>query len=108
MQSTVEYWEALRSVSCFSDRVQNSIDKGLVGSELVNDVLSEREGIVNKVAKSNVGEKLRVCGGAARWWDDEVNALIQHRREVYRKIANGEKELWEEYCELRKAVKKHL
>ena len=65
----------------------------MIGSELVNDVLSEWEGIVNRVAKSSVGQKLIVCGRAARWWNDEVMALIKHRREVYRKIANGEKEL---------------
>ena len=88
----VKYREALRgSVSYFSDRVQNSLDKGLVGSELVNDVLSKWEGIVNKVAMSIVGEKLIVCGRAARWWDDEVKNLIERRREVYSRIANGER-----------------
>ena len=73
------YQEALRgSVSCFSERVQNCVGKGMVGSELVNEVLSEWEGIVNGVAKSIVGEKMIVCGRAARWWDDEVKALIEH------------------------------
>ena len=47
-----------------------------------------------------------VCGRAARWWDDEVKALIKCKREVYKKIANSEKELWEEYCVLHKAGKK--
>ena len=36
----------------------------MVGTELVNDVLLEWEGIVNRVVKSIVGEKLVVCGKA--------------------------------------------
>ena len=37
-----KHQEALRrSVSCFSESVQDSIDKGMVGSELVSDLLSE-------------------------------------------------------------------
>ena len=47
-----------------------------------------------------------VCGRAARWWDAEVKAKIEHRRDVYsyRKIAGGQDELWEEYYMLRKEV----
>ena len=37
----------------------------MVGSKLVNDTLSEWEGIVNGVAKLIVGEKLIVCSRAA-------------------------------------------
>ena len=59
-----------------------------------NEVLEEWERIVN-----------RVCGRAARWWDDEVRAKIEHRRQVYRMIASGQEELWEEYYRLRKEVK---
>ena len=36
-----------------------------------------------------------------RWWDAEV-----HRREVFRRIAGGQDELWEEYYKLRREVKK--
>ena len=61
------------------------------------NVLADWESIVNEVAKAVVGEKLIVCGRAARWWDAEVKAKIEHRRDVYRKIAGGQDELWEEY-----------
>ena len=68
-----KYREALQAkVSGFAESVQSKIKKGTVGSELVGGVLSEWEGIVNKVAKTVVGEKMIVCGRAARWWDDEV------------------------------------
>ena len=42
-----------------------------------------------------------MCGRAARWWDDKINA----RREVYKKVVNGRKDLWDECCRLRKEVK---
>ena len=77
----------------------------MVGSTLVMNVLADWESIVNEVAKAVVGEKLIVCGRAARWWDAEVKAKIEHRRDVYRKIAGGQDELWEEYYMLRKEVK---
>ena len=72
---------------------------------LVNEVLEEWEIIVNRVAKSEVGEKMIVCGRAARWWDDEVRAKIEHRRQVYRLIASCQEELWEEFYRLRKEVR---
>ena len=48
----------------------------MVGSELVSGVLSEWEAVVNREAKSIVGEKLIVCGRADRWWDNEVKVLL--------------------------------
>ena len=39
------------------------------GYDLVNEVLMEWE---NRVAKSEVGEKMIVCGRAARWWDKKI------------------------------------
>ena len=62
----------------------------------------EWENIVNSVAKSEVGEKMIVCGGAARWWDNEKISLW---RELYKKVINGREDLWDEYCRLRKEVK---
>ena len=69
------------------------------------NVLADWESIVNEVAKAVVGEKLIVCGRATRWWDAEVKAKIEHRRDVYRKIAGRQDELWEEYYKLRREVK---
>ena len=61
--------------------------------------------LIARVAKLVTGEKMIVCGRAARWCDAEVKAKIEHRREVYRKIAGGHYELWEEYFKLRRGVK---
>ena len=73
--------------------------------DLVNEVLMEWENIVNRVAKSEVGEKMIVCGRAARWWDNEIKETISLRRELYKKVINGREDLWDEYCRLRKEVK---
>ena len=48
---------------------------------------------------------LIVCGRAARRWDGEIRDKISLRCEVYRKMVSGQKELWSEYCRLRKEVK---
>ena len=39
-----------------------------------------------------------------RWWDEQIKDRINARREVYRKVVNG-RDLWDEYCKLRKEVK---
>ena len=46
-----------------------------------------------------------VCGGAARWWDEQIKDKINARRQIYKKVFNGRKDLWGEYCRLRKEVK---
>ena len=102
----LKYIMALQAeVSRFSESIQSKVASGMVGSTLVMNVLADWESIVNEVAKAVVGEKLIVCGRAARWWDAEVKAKIEHRRDVYRKIAGGQDELWEEYYMLCKEVK---
>ena len=80
-------------VSGFAESINH---KEITGSEKVNEVLEEWERIVNRVAKTEVGEKMIVCGRAARWWDDEVRAKIECRRQVYMLIASGQEELWKE------------
>ena len=91
-------------VSRFSESIQSKVASGIVGSRLLKEVLADWEGIVNEVAKAVVGEKMIVCGRMARWWD-AVKAGIEHRRDVYRKIAGDQDELWEEYHKLRREVK---
>lgn len=53
---------------------------------LVSRVLHEWESIVNRVTREEVGEKMIVCGRAARWWDSELKDKISLRREVYKKV----------------------
>ena len=60
---------------------------------------------MNRVAKEEVGEKMIVCGRAARWWDSEVKDKINSRREMYKKVINGNENSWEDYCKLRTEVK---
>ena len=52
-------------------------------------------------------EKRRLCvvSQLYRWWDIEIKDKINHRREVYKKVVGGRKELWDEYCRLCKEVK---
>ena len=89
----------------FSESIKHRVENGMNGNNLVNEVLEEWERIVNRVAKTEVGEKMIVCGRAARWWDDEIRAKIEHRRQVYRLILSGEEELWVKYYRLCKEVK---
>ena len=46
-----------------------------------------------------------MCGRAARWWDEQIKDKINTRRQVYKKVVNGQEDLWGEYCRLRKEVK---
>ena len=57
------------------------------------------EGIVNEVAKMEVGENMTVCGRAVRWWDSEK---IKCRRELHKRMIHGQGDLWGKYCRLRK------
>ena len=71
----------------------------------MNEVVMEWESVVNRVTKCELGEKMIVCGRAARWWDEQIKDRINARREVYRKVVNGREDLWDEYCRLSKEVK---
>ena len=46
-----------------------------------------------------------MCGRAARWWDEKIKDRINVRRDMYKKVANGREDLWDEYCRLCKEVK---
>ena len=68
-------------------------------------IVMEWESVVNRVAKCELGEKMIVCGRAARWWDEQIKDKINARCQVYKKVVNGREDLWGEYCRLRKEVK---
>ena len=102
----LKYQNALRAeVSGFSESIRGKIEKGMKGHSLVSEVLQEWEGIVNRVAKMEVGEKVIVCGRSARWWDSEIKERIALRRQLYKKVISGQDDLWDEYCRLRREVK---
>ena len=89
----------------FSESTKSKIERGMKGQELVNEVIMEWENVVNRVAKCELGEKMIVCGRAARWWDEQIKDKINARRQLYKKVVNGREDLWGEYCRLRKEVK---
>ena len=102
----VTYQKALQAeVLGFTESISQKVESGMKGEPLVQEVVHEWEDIVNRVTKSVVGEKTIVCGKSARWWDNEIKDKINRRREVYKKVVSGRKELWAEYCRLRKEVK---
>ena len=54
----------------FSGNIRSRGERGMKGQKLVNEVVMEWESVVNRVAKCELGEKMIVCGRAARWWDE--------------------------------------
>ena len=70
----------------FTESVTQKVESTMKGEPLVQEVVHEWEDIVNRVAKSVVGEKTIVCGKSARWWDNEIKDKINRRHEVYKKI----------------------
>ena len=102
----LSYQSALMAeVHEFSESTKSKIERGMKGQELVNEVVMEWESVVNRVAKCELGEKMIVCGRAARWWDEQIKDKINARRQLYKKVVNGREDLWGEYCRLRKEVK---
>ena len=50
----------------FSESIKSKLEGGMKGRDIVNEVLMEWENIVKRVAKSEVGDKMIVCGRATR------------------------------------------
>ena len=83
----LSYQNALRAeVHRFSENIRSRVERGMKGQELVNEVVMKWEIVVNTVAKCELGEKMIVCGRAARWLDERVKDRINARRE--RKVVN--------------------
>ena len=60
------------------------------GQELANEVVMEWESVVNRVAKCELGEKMIVCGRAARWWDEQIkDKLMQDVKYIRRLLMVG-------------------
>ena len=60
---------------------------------------------VKRVVSKEIGEKVIVCGKAARWWDAEIKEKIRLRRQVYKEISSGREDKWREYYKLRSEIK---
>ena len=101
-----KYQEALNvEVDGFQGRVRQWKTQGLRGSELVKVVVQDWEETVKRVASKEIGEKVIVCGKAARWWDTEIKEKIRLRRQVYKEISSGREDKWGEYYKLRSEIK---
>ena len=101
-----QYQEALSvEVEVFQERIQTRKHQGLRGSELVKAVIQDWEDTVKRVASKEIGEKVIVCGKAARWWDEEIKDKIRLRRQVYKEIQSGREDKWGQYYKLRSEIK---
>ena len=58
-----------------------------------------------RVASKEIGEKVIVCGKAAKWWDAKIKEKIRLRRQVYKEISSGREDKWGEYYKLRSEIK---
>ena len=63
------------------------------GDDEVKEIVMKWESVVNRVAKCELGDKMIVCGRAARWWDEQIKDKINARRQVYKKVVNGREDL---------------
>ena len=73
----LSYQNALRAEEHrFSENIRSKVERGMKRQELVNEVVMEWESVVNRVAKCELGEKMIVCGRAARWWDEQIKDRI--------------------------------
>ena len=62
----------------FSESIREWIGHGMTRRELV---LETWEKILNRVAKTKVGEKVMMCGRAVNmWWDDKIQLRIEQRK----------------------------
>ena len=61
------------------------IVRGMKEHSLISEVLQEWQGIVNREAKSEIGEKVIVCRRSARSWDSEIKERIMLRWQLYKK-----------------------
>ena len=74
----------------FSENTNSKIERGMKGQELANEVVMEWESVVNRVAKCELGEKMIVCGRAARWWDEQIkDKLTQDVKYIRRLLMVG-------------------
>ena len=57
----------ITEVEGFKKSVNCKIEGGLRVHDLINEMLFKWKSFVNEVAKSEIGEKMIVCGRAAKW-----------------------------------------
>ena len=75
----------------FSGSIKSKTERGMKGQELVNEIIMEWESVVNRVAKCELGEKMIVCGRAARWCDEQIKDKINKDVKYIRRLLIVEK-----------------
>ena len=61
-----------------------------------------------RVARDVIGKKRIVCGRSVRWWDEELREMVIDRRSCHKRVMEGNKEAWSEYCTKRKLLKEKI
>ena len=83
----LSYQNALRAeVHRFSENIRSKVERDMKGQELVNEVVMEWVSVINRVAKCEFGEKMIVCGRAARWWDEQIMDRINADGKCIRRL----------------------
>ena len=70
--------------------------------------MSEWEEVVSRVARDVIGKKRIVCGRSVRWWDEELREMVIDRCACHKRVIEGNKEAWSEYCVKRKLLKEKI
>ena len=55
-----------------------------------------------------IGEKRIACGHSVRWWDEELREIVIDRRACHKRVMEGNKEAWSEYCMKCKLLKEKI
>ena len=58
--------------------------------------------VVSRIARDVIGEKRIVCGCSVRLWDEELREMVIDRRACHKRVMEGNKGAWSEYCMKRK------
>ena len=106
-----KYQEALESeVDIFVEKLSNYRKSSTSNVESVRKALSEWEKVVCRVARDVIGKKRIVCadGRSVRWWDEELREMVIDRRACHKRVMEGNKEAWSEYCTKSKLLKQKI
>ena len=55
-----------------------------------------------------IGEKRIACGRSVRWWDEELREMVIDGHACHKRVMEGNKEAWSEYCMKCKLLKEKI
>ena len=95
-------------VELFVEKLNNYRKSSTSNVESVRKALSEWEGVVSRVARDMIGEKRIVCGHSVGLWDEELREIVIDRHACHKRVMEGNKEAWSEYCMKCKLLKEKI